>query len=135
MMDDRVARFAEKGDVVSLLAVLEEAKALVGSESEEFEWELALALYWAASGNRIETLSVLLEQGIDPNTTTTRGHSALCAAASGGKLDAVRFLVEHGADPELPDRLGTASRQASLHGHREVAEYLNFQIQVRQQSK
>lgn len=60
--------------------------------------------FWkAAKNNDVELLKNLIDEGIDVNTTTEYGATALMYAADKGNLEAVNLLLENGADPNLKD--------------------------------
>ena len=57
----------------------------------------------AALGDRATEAAVLLEQaGVDPNSASKDGTTALFAAVSRGQEGAVYTLLQHGADPNQP---------------------------------
>jgi Ankyrin repeats (3 copies) len=52
----------------------------------------------AASDNKIEVMSLLVEFGADVNSLNSAGQaSVLCCAAGGGAVGAVKWLLTHGA--------------------------------------
>lgn len=57
----------------------------------------------AAKSNDVETLKSLLEKGIDVNTTTEYGATALTFASDKGFIEATVFLLENGANPNMKD--------------------------------
>lgn len=59
----------------------------------------ATALIGAIRGNRVETVTYLLERGADPNLFSDGDHAPLGYAVRMGSADMTRLLVEYGADP------------------------------------
>jgi hypothetical protein len=75
------------------------------------------ALHWAAAGNIVECVELLLKAGARVNQLArgplpdffiegSRPNTALCAAAWFGAVDAAKVLLRAGADLESADRLG-----------------------------
>lgn len=61
-------------------------------------------LFWkAAKNNDVETLKALLEKGVNVNSTTEYGATALTYAAGKDNLETIKFLLENGADPNHKD--------------------------------
>ncbi|UCC83772.1 MAG: ankyrin repeat domain-containing protein [Gemmatimonadota bacterium] len=84
-----------------------------------------LALLRAAYEGRVETVTRLLDRGIDPNAKAEEGLTALMAAASGGHLEVVTVLLDRSADVDAQDVYGaTALMVASLEGHADVVNAL-----------
>ena len=86
------------------------------------------ALYYAASGNRIEVLKKLIENyfmEIDFIDTTEKGWTPLMSGAYNGSTEATKFLLEHGADKTIKDTDGkTAYDYAIENEYLELAELL-----------
>ena len=58
--------------------------------------------------NRIPTVKLLLEYGVDVNYQYNKSETALTEASKGCKnFEMVKFLLDNGADPKLMDRFGT----------------------------
>ncbi|HSR68448.1 MAG TPA: PQQ-binding-like beta-propeller repeat protein [Acidobacteriota bacterium] len=95
-------------------AVLSAQQPATSSLEEWFE---------AARQGDTETLSRLLDKGVDVNSTTRYNSTALHFAADKGHLEAVRLLLERGADPNVTDSFysTTPLTWALSKGHREVA--------------
>lgn len=79
----------------------------------------------AASEGNIDSLKLILEHGIDPNTGDYDNRTPLHLAAAEGHDKAVQYLLSKGADVNILDRWGTTPLQdAVTHGHVAVAEQL-----------
>ena len=82
-------------------------------------------LYKAAEAGNLERVQVLVEQGVDKDTTGQYGRTPLYAASRNGHLAVVRYLVEQGADMEKADSYGsTPLIWASAYGRLDVVRYL-----------
>lgn len=84
---------------------------------------------YEAAGAPVVDLGVLLERGADPNSTDTRGYTALMYAARLGLLENVRLLVAYGADPSRLQGDGgvrsmTALDMARVNRHEAVITFL-----------
>jgi ankyrin repeat protein len=79
MIDDRLTDAARRGDTPVVLALIDE-----GEQDHRAE-ALYLALLWAASLNRTETMRALIAAGTDVNAAHYRGHRILAAAAKKGQ--------------------------------------------------
>ena len=69
------------------------------------------ALVLAARSGHQKLAQFLVEQGGDPNSTTS-GYTALHAAVLTGSADLVKTLVAHGANPNVPLTNGTPIRRS-----------------------
>uniref|UniRef100_UPI00398F1A34 ankyrin repeat and SAM domain-containing protein 3 isoform X2 n=1 Tax=Pristiophorus japonicus TaxID=55135 RepID=UPI00398F1A34 len=68
---------------------------------------------------------LLLEAGVDVNTTTERGQSALMLAASCGNESIAYFLLQQGAELEMKDDRGwTALFHCTSTGHQQMVKFL-----------
>ena len=67
-----------------------------------------------------ETVSVLLELGLDPNVRFDEGRTALMAAAESGDTAIFSTLLSHGADPCVCDSGINALHLACLNDHKEI---------------
>jgi ankyrin repeat protein len=74
-------------------------------------------LMWAAEENNIEMMTLLLDNGADPNLRNRRGMSALLLAAKNGHVDAVKLLLDRGADVECDAQGVTPLHAAVAYGH------------------
>ena len=60
------------------------------------------------------TVNFLLENGVDPNVSDSRGGLPVVHAAMGGYGPIVQALLEHGADPNAEDALGRTPLYVAL---------------------
>jgi hypothetical protein len=89
--DPKLGTSGAKGGNVSPLAVA----AGVG-------WVEGITYEWSPEAN-LETIKMLLDLGLDPNTVDTDGRTALHGAAHKGRNEVVKLLVEHGAKLDAHD--------------------------------
>lgn len=84
------------------------------------------ALVSAAQAGDIETVTRLLDEGVDVNSKTRYGATALSFAAERGNLELVKLLVERGADVNVQDSFYNARplTWATMGKHEEVVEFL-----------
>jgi ankyrin repeat protein len=86
------------------------------------------ALHAAASRRDVEIVSMLLEQGADPNALQHREFAPLHAAAANGDENIARLLLKHGARVDARTADGkTPYDLANEHGHQQVAVWLKTQ--------
>src|SRR5688572_10875749 len=100
MLDDTLARAAERGDAFTVLRVIAETPIEYKADA------LAAALDWAISGGQESLVKELIKHGADVNRPGARGHLLLCAAAKNGHLAITRQLLSAGADRSLADKWG-----------------------------
>ncbi|KAJ9641762.1 hypothetical protein H2199_004974 [Coniosporium tulheliwenetii] len=55
----------------------------------------------AASINNMESISILLKAGVDPNAKKDGVYTPLCSAIRDNRIETVSLLLAHGADPNL----------------------------------
>jgi hypothetical protein len=85
------------------------------------------ALIWAAGGNHVDTMEVLVEAGADIDTKNQSGYTPLMRAAGQGSLDAVKWLLDRGVDWRTTEPRGRTARDiAANHAQGEVAETLQL---------
>lgn len=83
------------------------------------------ALHAAVGQRNVETVTLLLDRGADPNARQQVGYTPLMAAAGAGRDDIVSLLLSRGADPALvSDDAKTAASLAREHGHTALADRL-----------
>ena len=80
---------------------------------------------FAASRGDTETITVMCEQGFDPNSSDYDKRTALMVASMKGNVDAVVKLLSYHADPNLTDMHGTSALyEATKNNHEDVASLL-----------
>ncbi|MCY4120984.1 MAG: ankyrin repeat domain-containing protein, partial [Acidobacteria bacterium] len=82
------------GDVLRLRSLLDEDSDRVGERSQSS----ATPLHFAASGNQVPAIRLLLDAGADIEAKMDRGISPLYSAARAGAAEAVALLIARGAD-------------------------------------
>lgn len=91
------------------------------------------ALYRAAHKGNGKIVSLLLDEGADPDVTTNGGTTPLMAAASSGCKRAIAELILTGANVTISDkRHKTAHTYAAYHSD-ETADFLKKAIETRKQ--
>ena len=79
----------------------------------------------AARNNDIETMKILLKDGMNINKTNEYGNTALIIAAANGSLESVKFLITEGAKINIINDLKiTALIAAATKNHTDVVDYL-----------
>ncbi|MCI0489794.1 MAG: ankyrin repeat domain-containing protein [Blastocatellia bacterium] len=79
----------------------------------------------AALTGDIDTLSLLLDEGADPNARDPDGRTALMDATFAGHTNIVAALLESKADPDAKDIDGwTALMEAASKGHTDIVKLL-----------
>jgi hypothetical protein len=82
-------------------------------------------LFAAVSRNSVGITKSIIKAGVDPNTRSSSGVTALMIASYHGNDDLVKMLIKLGADPHLTSvESGNALHAALLRGHYSIAEYL-----------
>jgi ankyrin repeat protein len=115
------------GNVDAVQALLSSgASVSLESKAGEGQW---LPLHFAAASGNCEVIEklahILLEKGLDINSQTEPGQTAITIAASEGHERAVHLLINLGADPKITDDLGDNSfHNAIRRGHYDVAACL-----------
>ena len=83
------------------------------------------ALMFAAKNGHLEIVLLLLEKKAEPNWVDRKGYTTLMYAAKNGHLEIVRLLFGKGANPKLITRIGfTALMFAAKNGHPEIVQLL-----------
>jgi ankyrin repeat protein len=82
-------------------------------------------LFAAARMGKLERTEALLAQGIDVNSKTAGGRTALMAASFSGNVQIVKSLLAYGADVSLADNSGaTALMDALVFGNEDIVNLL-----------
>lgn len=76
-----------------------------GAHDARDRWERT-ALHYAADGDNLPALRILLDAGFDPNARSVWNSTPLHYAASRGVPEAARMLLAAGADPMASDKAG-----------------------------
>jgi len=80
---------------------------------------------FAASRGDTATITVMCEQGFDPNSSDYDKRTALMVASMKGNVDTVVKLLSYHADPNLTDMHGTSALyEATKNNHEDVASVL-----------
>lgn len=92
------------------------------------------ALYYAALGGLVQTTTVLLRQGANPNyIRLTEGNTPLHGAVKGEHIKLIRLLLDNGADPETENDHGLKPIDvASQNGNMDVVALLSARMQKAQ---
>jgi len=97
-------------------------KTLKDDKLERSDFESCL--FYSAKTGRKDLVEVLLDRGINPNSTIF-GRSAIIEASENGDEEIVAQLLENGADMNAPDLEGnTAFMFACSNGHFKIAQML-----------
>jgi ankyrin repeat protein len=79
----------------------------------------------AAAASHTKIMTLLLENGADPNVREQGGYTPLHTAAQNGDLEMIRTLLYHGADMKIPSQDAKLPIDlAHQAGHTEAAELL-----------
>lgn len=82
-------------------------------------------LRMAARHGDLETVKLLLEDGVNPNATGKRGGTPLIKAAKGNHIEIVQLLLSYGANPLQRNQKGrSAIDVAERNDHRYIADTL-----------
>ena len=92
-------------------------------KSEDNHWTL---LHYAAKYNHAHLIDFLIESGIDVDSRSRNGWSALATASDNGDIETVEKLLNHKADIELPtiNNKTTPLMAAAVNGHTKVVNRL-----------
>jgi len=82
-------------------------------------------LFAAAMMGKVDRTEALLAQGIDVNSKTASGRTALMAGSFNGNVQIVKSLLSYGADVSLADNSGTtALMDALVFGNEDIVNLL-----------
>lgn len=80
---------------------------------------------FAASRGDLRVVSIMLDQGLDPNSADYDFRTALMVSAVKGNNEVVKKLLEHNANPNLVDWNGSSALyEAVRHGHDDTIDIL-----------
>jgi ankyrin repeat protein len=100
-------------------------KDLVRIHIEKMQDDCTTRFLFAASRGNTVYISLMCDQGMDPNATDYDKRTALMVASMRGNIDAVLKLLHYDANPNLVDANGTtALMEATRCGHDDVADVL-----------
>jgi ankyrin repeat protein len=117
---DAALSFAVRGCHTDIVRVLEASGAKLDTP---IQGQPPIVL--AASSNCPETLTFLLDKGVNPDTAADKGITPLMAAAAKGLIPIADILVARGANLEARDADDrTAWFHAAMNGHQEFVEML-----------
>jgi len=71
----------------------------------------------AAWAGDIDTVKRLLAEGVNPDTTGSKGGTALIKAAKGGHIAVVQLLLFYGADPTIKNKKGYTATEVAEHNN------------------
>jgi len=112
---------AEKGD-------LNTVKRLIESDNADLNYidEAGYTpLFRAVMSKQTKCVSLLLENGADPDIQTREGFTPLMAAAESGNTELLLILLDHKANPDLRSMQGATSLHiAASMGHVEIINML-----------
>ena len=74
-------------------------------------------MYYAASGDHVGVVEILLEAGANVNLQNRQGLTPLMIAASEGHLSTVQALIDAKADPSLTDFTGRTAWEWAQRGN------------------
>ena len=82
-------------------------------------------IHEAAKRGNAEIVRLLLEQGVDPSVTASKGMTPLHSAAEGGSVESAQYLLDHKADVNALTTLDEPPiHYARRKGHEAVAQLL-----------
>ena len=92
--DGRLIDAVKRGDVAGVRALLAQRVDLAAADADG-----STALHWAAHGNNLELVDLLLDAGADARTSTRYKVTPLYFAAQNGNAAVMARLLDAGADP------------------------------------
>ena len=109
----------------SMLSALTSIKDLVKMHIEKQQDDHTTRFLFAASRDDTNTISVMCDQGFDPDSSDYDSRTALMVAAMKGNTKVVSRLLSYNANPNLADMHGsTALYEAARTGHDNVMDLL-----------
>ncbi len=96
--------------------------APTASQTDSVQQQEPEDIFEAAKFGNLDKVKAFLAQGVDINTQSETGTTALMQAANGGHLDIVEFLVKQGANVNLTTKDGWSALLAASNS--EVLRYL-----------
>ncbi|CAM9478872.1 unnamed protein product [Scytosiphon promiscuus] len=86
-------------------------KAMIRNKvaTEAYIASIEVALPWAVFGNQPRTIDVLVEAGVDVETSMDTTSTPLLHAADRGHFNAMHALLRHGADVDARDQTGSTA--------------------------
>ena len=88
----------------------------LGAEVKREGWT---PLHYAASGESLAAVNLLLAQGADIDARAPNGNTPLMMAAGFGSIDAADLLMKRGADPSLRNQAGIDAAEYARRGDRD----------------
>ena len=127
-LDNRLSNFAKDGDTKKVIEYIKNLDTYLTDKEENYQYKqesFNVALIWAITYNRLETIKTIIDMGADINRPGERNHLPICTAAREGKLEAVQLLLSSGADPFFKDcHNKNAYEHAKFKKHLEVQDFL-----------
>jgi ankyrin len=118
--DRRVADAAKSRDTDRVRALISERADIKGRHPDG-----ATALHWAVHWDDVETATLLLRAGADPNAANDLGVTPLSLACANANVTIATALLEAGADPKLALPSGETPLMTAAHtGRPELARAL-----------
>jgi CRP-like cAMP-binding protein len=103
---------------VQTQAALTAVQDLIIMHINKQKGDQTMRFLFAASQGDTPTITLMCEQGFDPNNADYDSRTALMVAAMKGNTDAASTLLENGANPNLIDAHGTSALyEAAKNGH------------------
>ena len=96
------------------------------NESNDLKNEITREFLTALYDNNVDTVMMLLREGVDPDLRDENGEPALMCASWTGQTDMVELLLDAGADPNIKDmdEGWTSLMVACKEGHKEIVKEL-----------
>jgi CRP-like cAMP-binding protein len=111
--------------VVQNQAALTSVRDLVTTHINKLKDDHTTRFLFAASRNDVPTITLMCNQGIDPNSSDYDGRTALMQAAMKGNLEALAKLLDYQANLNLVDVHGnSALHEAVRGGHEKCIELM-----------